>query len=218
MFEWAGSFALKSGIHTLHLGRKGAAYPDPSMRVAVLLQGSSHLKDVKDVAKHVMELEWDDAKCTLSIAILGTEDCPMTLQHGMATRLALLLVPPRRPARALSDPLPLLTNKLPSPGPGGVMMLDASMKPRSYELEMDKEVTATIFKINVTSPGTYGIFAEVCAQHSPALDLLSSAMLGTFRAFFAGHKVFCDSDRPRLVTPTHCCIQQQACQTLLPLI
>jgi hypothetical protein len=61
----------------------------------------------------------------------------------------------------------LLTEALASPG-GGVMTLDAAMKPRSYILEMDKDATATVFKINVTSPGTYGIFAEVCAQQLSA--------------------------------------------------
>ena len=77
---------MKSGIHSLNLGRSKATYPDPSMRIAVLFQGSSQLDDVEDVANHVMEIEWDSAKCTPTLAILGTEDCPMTLQTGTVVR------------------------------------------------------------------------------------------------------------------------------------
>ena len=74
------------------------------------------------------------------------------------------------------------------------MTLDAAMKPRSYILEMDKDATATVFKINVTSPGTYGIFAEVCPQQLPA-SIVPMAPVTSFSCPFAGQNLMCPSCR-----------------------
>lgn len=157
-FEWAGSFSLQSGIHTLTLARSKAAYAAPSMKLAILLQGVKTLSQVKEMAHEVFEDEHDhderrEGDCA-DAANLGTEHCPMTLRQG---------------GNDLSCPSPstlTLTGRHLSAG--GTIMLDGSTGLRAYILEMDAESSATVFKINVATPGTYAIFSEVLHRMTSA--------------------------------------------------
>jgi hypothetical protein len=63
LFEWAGSFALASGVHTLTLGRTGSNYAASSLKILVMHQGGSTMTEIEEVAHPLMEHSWSVANC-----------------------------------------------------------------------------------------------------------------------------------------------------------